>query len=250
MKIELEHKNRSFIVDLNKGMDASLPLESGSSLGAWYLDPPKIEAVRTDDFVGEVSEGSSVNFRNIFFNPHAHTTHTESLAHISTEDLPVNSIFNRFHFIALVHSIEPKDVQGDRVLFESDELKANLESFSPEALLIRTLPNDDEKKKRNYSHTNPAYMSLSLTKLLREADVKHLLIDTPSVDREEDGGALAAHHTFWNYPDKMRKDASISEFIFVPNEVPDGLYLLNLIPANIHNDAAISRPILYPMVPK
>jgi arylformamidase len=250
MKIEFSHKSRAFTVDLNKGLDVSLPLEHQSPLGAWYLDPPRIEAVRTAEFIGEVSEGSPVNFRNIFFNPHAHTTHTESLAHISTEDVPVNSIFSRFHFVALVHSIEPEEVQGDRVLMESDTLKENLNSFSPEAILIRTFPNDSDKKKRNYSHTNPAYMSLSLTKLLRDGGIQHLLIDTPSVDREEDGGALAAHHTFWNYPENMRREASISEFIFVPNEVPDGLYLLNLVPANIRNDAAISRPILFPMVPK
>jgi arylformamidase len=35
---------------------------------------------------------------------------------------------------------------------------------------------------------------------LRSIGVRHLLVDLPSVDREEDGGVLAAHHAFWDFP--------------------------------------------------
>lgn len=58
--------------------------------------------------------------------------------------------------------------------------------------------------------------------------VKHLLIDLPSIDKEKDEGRLEAHNAFWNTQGKVRMEATITEFIFVPNSVTDGSYLLNL----------------------
>ncbi len=81
--------------------------------------------------------------------------------------------------------------------------------------------------------------------LREERGIKHLLIDQPSVDKEEDGGALAAHKAFWNIPKNPELHATITELIFVPDEVEDGLYLLNLQVAPMENDAAPSRPVLF-----
>ena len=72
-----------------------------------------------------------------------------------------------------------------------------------------------------------------------------MLIDLPSVDKEQDGGALAFHHAFWNVPDKPQTNKTITELIYVPNEASDGLYLLELQLSNFTNDAAPSRPLLY-----
>jgi hypothetical protein len=71
------------------------------------------------------------------------------------------------------------------------------------------------------------------------------LIDLPSVDKEVDGGQLAAHHAFWNYPNQTQFHKTITELIYVPNEVPDGTYILNLQIAPFENDASPSKPILY-----
>ncbi len=67
----------------------------------------------------------------------------------------------------------------------------------------------------------------------------------PSVDKEKDDGALLAHKAFWNYPEKPRLNATITELIYVRNKVKDGSYILNLQVANFNNDAAPSRPVLY-----
>jgi hypothetical protein len=75
--------------------------------------------------------------------------------------------------------------------------------------------------------------------------VQHLLIDLPSVDREEDGGQMLAHKAFWQYPDNPRKEATITEMVFVPNEVPDDLYLLNIQIASLETDASPSKPLLF-----
>ena len=75
--------------------------------------------------------------------------------------------------------------------------------------------------------------------------IKHLLIDLPSIDREKDGGELLGHNAFWNTSGQLRMDATITEFIFVPNSVEDGTYFLNLQVAPFENDATPSKPVLY-----
>ncbi|MCH2217623.1 MAG: cyclase family protein, partial [Flavobacteriales bacterium] len=76
-------------------------------------------------------------------------------------------------------------------------------------------------------------------------EIKHLLIDLPSVDKEKDDGLLLAHHGFWNTLGELRLDATITEFIYVPNSVEDGTYFLNLMVAPFENDASPSRPVLF-----
>jgi hypothetical protein len=73
------------------------------------------------------------------------------------------------------------------------------------------------KKHTNYSNTNPPYLSESAAHLIKNSGVQHLLIDLPSVDREEDEGKLLAHKAFWNVKDN-RIDSIDSN---LPNEVMD-----------------------------
>jgi hypothetical protein len=86
--------------------------------------------------------------------------------------------------------------------------------------------------------------------------VEHLLVDLPSVDRMNDGGRLLAHRAFWGMPagtthatHATRPNATITELIYVPEQIPDGLYLLSLQVAPFVADAAPSRPLLYPLLP-
>lgn len=39
-------------------------------------------------------------------------------------------------------------------------------------------------------------------------------------------GKLSGHHAFWNYPLQPRLNATITELIYIPNEVPDGIYMI------------------------
>ena len=80
--------------------------------------------------------------------------------------------------------------------------------------------------------------------------VRHLLIDLPSVDREEDGGELQAHKAFWNYPTEDRLDCTITELIYVANEIPDGFYILNIQIIPFELDVSPSKPVIYPLMSK
>jgi hypothetical protein len=107
------------------------------------------------------------------------------------------------------------------------------------------LPNSAEKKLQQYSGNNPCYLSAELCHFFAINGIKHLLLDLPSVDREEDGGAMAAHKAFWQYPESPRMAATITEMVFVPNEVADGFYFMNLQIASFESDASPSKPVLY-----
>jgi kynurenine formamidase len=140
------------------------------------------------------------------------------------------------------------DGQTDH-LITLDHVRTAIGEQVPEALIVRTLPNDDAKRVRDWSARNPAYMEAQACSWLRSIGVKHLLLDLPSVDREKDEGVLAAHHAFWDYPDTLDQQRTITEMIFVPDEVRDGHYMLELQLPHFMNDAAPSRPVLYALLP-
>ena len=126
-----------------------------------------------------------------------------------------------------------------------EQIKSGLGNQIPKALIIRTLPNQFTKKNKNWSNSNWPQLDKNAALWMAQNNVKHLLIDLPSVDREMDGGKLLCHHAFWQVPQKPRMEASITELIYVPNKIEDGRYLLELQFAPFENDASPSRPVLY-----
>lgn len=252
MKATIEHNNQTIEVDLSRPIDISIPLTNNDDNPiAWYIEKPVIEPVVFGDWVGKVSEGkSSTNFNNIFFNPHGHGTHTECLGHITREFYSINQSLKQFFFLAELVSVVP-EIQREDLVITRNQIKKALGNKTPEAIIIRTLPNFKIKKSLKYSNTNPPYLAEDAAHFIRECGIKHLLIDLPSVDKEYDEGKLLAHKAFWNVKDvnnlnvNARLDATITEMIFVDDAVEDGSYLLNLQIASFENDASPSKPILY-----
>ena len=241
--IKLNSKNYQF--DLTKPIDISIPLiASKSNVNAWYIDEPKIEPVKFKGFTASVTEGASINFNNIFFNPHGHGTHTECAGHITEIVHSVNKNLKQFFFLAELVTIAPTKLNDDFVISKK-QLQFALGNKKRDAIVIRTLPNTREKLSMQYSYSNPPYILEEAVIYLRDKGIKHLLIDLPSVDREKDEGLLLSHNAFWNTKGKLRLDATITELIFVPNNVDDGCYLLNIQMAPFENDASPSRPVLY-----
>src|SRR5690554_1737158 len=140
---------------------------------------------------------------------------------------------------------------GSGFRFTKKQIKNFLNGKTPEAIVIRTLPNYSEKKHKNYSNTNPPYLLEEAAIYLCEIGIKHLLIDLPSVDKEVDEGKLVSHKAFWNVKnvqkvnDDARFDSTITELIFVEDVIKDGSYILNLQIASFENDASPSKPVLY-----
>lgn len=249
MQAEIIFNNKKYQADLSKPLDISIPLRAGeTNVSAWNVKPVEITPVVIGDWIGDVKQGGSVNFRNIFFNPHGNGTHTECVGHISKEDYTINQCLNTYFFFAKLISVTPHK-RGDDFVITLKQLKSAIGIQIPEAIIIRTLPNNSEKINHHYSNTNPPYIEVEAAEWMHQQKINHLLIDLPSVDKEKDDGKLLAHHAFWQYPHNTQKHRTITEMIYVPDTIVDGYYLLNIQIASFENDASPSKPVLYAINP-
>jgi arylformamidase len=245
MVVELTLKSKKVRLDVSRPIDLSLKIRREENVNAYYIEAPSFEPVRIGSFVGSVPLGGACNCEDIKFNAHGNGTHTECVGHISQEFNSVMDVDIPHFQLAYLLTVHPEKKDEDLIVPHRtlDNLPKDID-----ALIVRTLPNKGEKRAHKYSGTNPVYFDPSFTARVAEMGIKHLLVDTPSVDREEDGGKLLAHRAFWNYPDNTRKDACITELIFADNSIADGHYVLHLQVSPFDSDAAPSTPLLFPIL--
>lgn len=235
---------------------------------AFGAAPFAAEPVRAGDFVGATAEGGPLNFLDLTLNPHGNGTHTESVGHIATKPVPLVEALADVLVWALVLEVLPQRLEGTPkapaepgdLCIGREQLHAALSSaFSaygeapeegPRALVLRTGP-EAERRGRHWTGSNPPYLEADALALLADAGWDHLLLDLPSVDRESDGGLLAGHKAWWRYPGTphapVRRNATITEMIVVPDGLPQGWYGLNLQIAPLGIDASPSNPVLLPI---
>jgi arylformamidase len=241
------YQDQSYTFEPLKPLDISMPLHQGTSQPeCFWAEPAAFETIRVGDFTGSVAEGGSTNYKRIHLTPHGNGTHTECYGHISPEpDATIHNCLKRFMFVAQLITVTPKKLRNGDEVVQFDDVEKQLTEIRPEAIILRTLPNTTDKLSRQYSGTNPPYIDHLLAEYLTAIGVQHLLLDLPSVDKEMDEGKLLAHHAFWQYPHNIRSEATITELIYVPDTIKDGLYLLNLQITSLQLDASPSKPVLY-----
>jgi kynurenine formamidase len=246
MHLECQIDGVKYFSSLHAGVDLSQGFgPGGDNALAFHIPAADIAPIRVGDFVGSVAEGSGANCEVIQFCAHGNGTHTECIGHITRERHSVNKLIGSGLMAACLVSVPPEKQGNDWVITASGLNDSPLHRTP--AIIIRT-NNISDIRGKNWSGTNPCYFEPAAIQLLVDAGYEHILTDLPSIDREEDGGALASHHVWWQYPQQPRMHASITELIVVPDSVQDGLYLLNLQFAPIESDAAPSRPIVYPLI--
>lgn len=248
MKITCDIKGIVYQAELDRPVDLSIPLIPDAHGPNAYGAPLfRAEPVRAGSFVGDTRLGGSVNFMDVRLNPHGNGTHTECYGHIARERVAVNDCLKKFHFTARLLTLYPVRQDSGDLVIRREQLTGIVVHDEVEAVIIRTMPNGEEKSRRQWTGTNPPYLEVAAVDWLVSCGVQHVLVDLPSVDREEDGGVLAAHHTWWSLSDHVRAGATITEMIFVPDFCQDGLYLLNLQIAPFVLDASPSKPVIYPL---
>lgn len=249
MTCSLTYRDHTYSFDPAAPLDLSLPLGPGpEQVNCFWAEPVSIEAIRVGSFVGSVRAGGSTNYQRVSLTPHGNGTHTECYGHIASEapEATLPACLTRFLFVAELVSLPLRPAENGDVLVRLADVQAALaDADAPEAVIFRTLPNDGDKRTRQYSGSNPPYPEPGIGAWLAGCGVQHWLLDLPSVDRELDEGRLENHHQFWCYPAAARREATITELIFVPDHVPDGRYLLNLQVTSLASDASPSKPVLY-----
>jgi len=246
VKISFKHNGHLLNADLSAPIDISIPISREDNPNCYWAEEVTFNTITMGDFVGNVAKGGPVNYEKLVITPHGNGTHTECVGHIIADTkATIHHQLSTSHFVCQLLSIEPIKKDGDLIIsFESFEKQWN-DNIQAQAVVIRSLPNDSSKITRKYSGTNPPYLDAKITQFLNKKGVEHLIVDLPSVDKEVDGGRLAAHKSFWSVPQNIKQEATITELAFIDNNTEDGIYLLNLQTLNIEADASPSRPVLY-----
>ena len=246
MELHFKIQGQPYQADTSQPIDISIPLRfDGIGPNCFYAPLAEASPVVAGEFIGSTADGGLVNFKNVKLNPHGNGTHTECVGHIAQEPIFLSDCLDQFLFPARLLSLYPQQLDnGDRVI-QRQQLAEILRPGEVTAVVLRTYPNADDKLSRQYSGTNPPYLHHDAAQLLVDYGVQHLLLDLPSVDREEDEGKLLAHRAFWQYPHQPRLNATITEMVYVPDAIPDGLYALQLQITSMVLDASPSKPVLY-----
>jgi arylformamidase len=260
-------------IDPAAAIDISIPLDFHGAQPSHFGAPPaRARPLAAGGFVGDTRRGGSCNCEVLELTPHCNGTHTECIGHVTGERNWVSERVREALVSALLLSVKPVPATAcdesadpephpdDRVVtaIALAEAAGRLGETGPPrgvaALVVRTLPNGSDKRTRDYGGPNaPPYLTLEAMRWVVDMGIRHLLVDLPSVDRSHDQGRLAGHRIFWGLPSggtdagaATRPDATITELVFVANEVPDGRYALSLQLPPFLTDAAPSRPLLYP----
>lgn len=263
---------RRWRADISRVADLSIPMHFDGPQPVFFGAPPaRASAVEVGSFIGDVRRGGSVNCATYSLVPHCNGTHTECIGHVTREQVSVRETLRECLTAAVLLSITPESAtstpdscvpaprDGDRVI-TGNVLRVAAQTHMPVAggaLIVRTLPNESGKAQRNYDVGGPApYFTTEAMQWIVSQDVRHLIVDLPSVDRAEDEGRLTAHRLFWGMPPgstttagATRAHCTITEFAYIDDAVADGTYLLDLQIAPFVADAAPSRPLLYPLIP-
>jgi len=249
VQAHIKWEDQEYQTDLSKPISLALPLRANaSSVRAWGAPEVSIEPVQAGDWIGAVTAGAPVNFMNVCINPHGNATHTETLGHIAP-NWASNTVLRLLPNAPLVANLRdvPTNASasgGRTVCF------AALRDDPPNtpAVILRALGEHHEDQ--NFTGEDPPFFEAKDLAWLASLGVQHLITDLPSVDREEDGGALAAHHAWWQYPSSPRFNATITELARLNQHLSQGLYLLQLNPLPLAADASPCNPLIYPLHPR
>ena len=270
MILSFSLKGKQYSVETSEGIDISIPMIfNGLQPNSYDVEFASAGPVETVDFIGDTRRGGSCNFEEIKLVPHCNGTHTECVGHISYERISVYETLKNAFIPAVLITVTPvnssesdekyiPDLKSDDYLITSQSIRNEIAKYNRnflDALIIRTIPNDESKKSRRYMEKPPPFFSIDAMSLINELGTKHLLVDVPSVDRAFDDGKLSAHHIYWNVGQGSHEVDShshslktITEMIFVPEAETDGEYMLNLQIAPFVSDASPSRPVLFRLI--
>jgi len=253
LKARLLLDAREVEVDLSRPIEIALNLNFDAAQPRHFGAPAATtQAFAVPGFSGSVARGASCNCNVITLIPHCNGTHTECVGHLTTEPLDAHRLAPKGLIAAVLITVAPTDATqestdptpqpGDQLITRTALERNWPRDFQPQAVVIRTLPGE------------AAYFSREAAEFLVARGIEHLVVDLPSIDRAHDEGRLTAHRVFFGLPPgattsslATRPQATVTEFAYIPPDVPDGPYLLEIQVPAISGDAVPSRPLLYPI---
>ena len=200
-------------------VDLSLPLDRDRHVSAFHLGYCQIlPRLR-------VARGGSVNVDEITFVPHAHCTHTETIAHLARSEYTPSDLdpFGSIPLVmdAVLIEVAPRQLSSEQeALLEhqgppgqqaclypyelgdwvipADTLPAFLKDLDDtSALIVKALY--PSPPYRDYTGTNPPYFTLAWVHQLCQSypNISHVLTNLPSLDKES--SPCHVHRVFFRH---------------------------------------------------
>ena len=269
MIAKIDHYHTQYSIDTSQPIDLSIPYNfNGQQPNFYDVDIGKLSPLRTGIDTWSVAEGAGCNVPEVSLNIHCSGTHTESVGHLLEDPGDIGAILNDAFIPALLITVHTEsfgssdelyhcDVEANELIVTASAIKECINTYgdlNPQALIIRTLPNTEEKQFHRFNEHIPPFFTNNALIEICSSEFKHLLVDMPSIDRMCDGGILGNHRLFWGdgkHPKgNVQKDSqkTITELTYIPNIVEDGFYFLNIQIPHFVCDAAPSRPLLFKII--
>lgn len=276
MKVTVNLINIDYQVHIEQALSLAIPvdfLQGHKQPNHFGATPASAKPMIAGGFIGNTKQGGSCNVNELSINPHCSGTHTETIGHIchfgsaqvaSIADIKLPALMPCV--VITVTPVSSKDTQDSYTpAFEAQDnvihrhqLEQQIGIYNDKqlkCLAIRTLPNSTSKLNERYHHENqPPFFTREAIQYLNERHVDHLIVDIPSLDRLDDDGLLSCHHIFWQVDEGSHQaninslaNKTITELAYIPEKIIDGFYFVNLQTPAFENDAAPSRPVLYPV---
>jgi kynurenine formamidase len=234
------------MVGHDRPINISLPVTAGESTNAFGLPRATFSPFQSGDFIGSVEAGGPVQCEVVTLAPHGNGTHTECIGHIAGSRYHITECMRDVLTTATLVTVDVQD-DGRGLSVSRSHLVEVLPELKTPTLVLRTTPNDENKKTRLWSGSNPPFITPEAMQYIVDLGTQHLVVDLPSVDPEQDGGALTAHHIFWQWPEEPREYCTITELVYIPDSVRDGRYGVFFGIAPFASDAAPSTISLLPL---
>ena len=265
MILTVDHNGKSYRVDTEVFHDLSIPYDfEGDQPNFYEVDRGSVQPFDSGKQKWSTQMGASCNVMEISLNVHCTGTHTETVGHLSQTPVPIRELLTDVLFPAGLITVTPTkfaptpkryhvEVGDDELVLERAQFERELDTADFDgitALIIRTLPNDVSKLSRRYNLHPAPFLTHGAMELIRQLGIRHLVVDLPSVDRADDNGILGNHRIFWGLDldsevkPEIPSKRTITEMAYIPDELGDGLYFLNLQIPGLLLDAAPSRPLV------
>ena len=274
MQLTFQHNGNAYTCDTDRRHSLAETLDFyGKQPNFFETDKATSKPLQLGDFNASTRAGGSCNVDCLAMIPHCNGTHTETVGHIVDDDVWLADVAIQPLMLASLISVATTAVESNttdsylptlvatdqiisRATIESALKAAEVDRIKPLALILRTLPNSTTKKSITYdSKTGAPFFSIEAMQAIIDAGIEHLLVDIPSIDKMQDDGLLTNHHTYWRVPAGTHKltpesvtNKTVTEMIYVEEEIQDGVYLLNLQAPAFASDAAPSRPVIFELV--
>jgi kynurenine formamidase len=213
--------------------------------------------VYKDKFIGNVGEGGACNVDILNYVPHG-LTHIETSAHIlmqdenavTIKDIPVQNLSG------LVYLLDITDIDaeaGRSVRWQDVEAKLKKITLPIRMLALKTQASL-QPRDTDFSGKDFLYLSPETAEKLHDFKprINCLLLDLPSIDRESDGGKLAAHRHFFGLPQKGcrwedKEKRTLVELAWF-SDLQEGYYYAFITPQRFQTNAVSTGIVFHPLL--